>query len=145
MESSGRSVVAESRIDYREEPPSREGFLRLFASTGWTTKLSDDRLFSAIGSSWHSVSAYHDDRLVAMGRTISDGALHALIVEVIVEPAWQRRGIGHEIVARLVRRCREAGIDEVHLSCAAGKRSFYESLGFKARPDDGPGMQLDQD
>jgi len=31
---------------------------------------------------------------------------------------------------------------QVQLFSARGKREFYERLGFAARPDDGPGMEL---
>ena len=134
---SGGNVV------YREETPSREEFLGLFASTGWETTLTPERLAGALATTWHAVCAYQGDRLVGMGRTISDGALHALIVEVIVDPACQGQGIGSEVVRRLVRRCRDAGIDQVQLFCAPGKRPFYERLGFVARRDDAPGMELD--
>ncbi len=77
-----------------------------------------------------------------MGRTISDGHLHALIVEVIVDPEWQLRGIGREIMTRLLARCRATGIDSIQLFCARGKRGFYEGLGFEARPQDAPGMEI---
>ncbi len=138
----GPTDGAERSIEYREATPSREGFLRLYASTGWETALTDDQLAGALASTWHAVCAYDGTLLVGMGRTISDGALHALIVEVIVDPAWQGRGIGSEVVRRLVRRCRDAGIDQIQLFCATGKRPFYEALGFRARPDEAPGMEL---
>lgn len=138
----GPADGAEWSVEYREETPSREGFLRLFASTGWETTLTPDQVAGALGTTWHAVCAYHGSLLVGMGRTISDGALHALIVEVIVDPAWQGRGIGSEVVRRLVRRCRDAGIDQVQLFCAGGKRPFYEALGFRARSDEAPGMEL---
>ncbi len=134
-----RGVVSAT---YRDELPDPEAFLRLFASTGWTTDLPPERLAGALDASWHCVCAFDGEQLVGMGRTISDGSLHALIVEVIVEPDWQRRGLGRGIVERLVQRCRDAGIDQIQLFCADGKRGFYESLGFVARPDEAPGMEL---
>ena len=142
VDSADSASLSTVPIEYREEIPSAEGFLRLFATTGWSTTLTPDQLVRALDASWHAVSAYSGDRLVGMGRTISDGAMHALIVEVIVDPEWQGRGIGTEVMRRLVRRCREAGIDMVQLFCARGKQPFYEALGFQARPDDAPGMQL---
>jgi len=135
--------AATSSIRYAEQLPAQEAFLRLFDSTGWQTSLPAERMVAALDASWHCVCAYAGDRLVGMGRTLSDGAIHALIVEVIVEPQWQGHGVGREIVERLVRHCRDAGIDQVQLFCAEGKRQFYERLGFQARPDDAPGMQLD--
>lgn len=127
---------------YSDELPAPEAFLRLFTSTGWATALPPERLVGALDASWHCVCAFDGDRLVGMGRTLSDGALHALIVEVIVEPGWQGRGVGRGIVERLVQRCRDAGIDQIQLFCAEGKRGFYESLGFAARPNGAPGMDL---
>jgi N-acetylglutamate synthase-like GNAT family acetyltransferase len=63
-------------------------------------------------------------------------------VNVIVLPELRGRGIGTQIVERLVARCREADVLQVQLFSARGKREFYERLGFAARPDDGPGMEL---
>ena len=73
---------------------------------------------------------------------LSDGVLHALIVDVIVRPDVRGQGIGTEIMKRLVARFQEAGVLQVQLFSARGKRDFYERLGFVARPDDGPGMEL---
>jgi len=73
---------------------------------------------------------------------LSDGVLHALIVDVIVMPEMRGHGIGTEIMRRLVARCQEAGVLQVQLFSARGKRDFYERLGFVVRPDDGPGMEL---
>jgi GNAT superfamily N-acetyltransferase len=131
-----------SDIEYLDRLPGAADFLRLFAAAGWTTDARGERLERAIAASSHAVCGYDGDRLVAMGRTMSDGAIHALIVDVIVDPEWRGRGIGREIVARLVERCVEQGIEAIQLFAADGKAPFYEKLGFAARPDDAPGMQL---
>jgi len=129
-------------IAYREELPRPEDFLRLFDAAGWRTDAAGERLERALAASWHAVCAYEGERLVGMGRTISDGAIHALIVDVIVDPAWQARGVGREIMRRLVARCEEAGIEMTQLFAADGKAPFYERLGFGARPVAAPGMEL---
>jgi GNAT superfamily N-acetyltransferase len=64
-----------------------------------------------------------------------------MIYEMIVAPEYQGRGIGAQILDQLLHRCREAGIHDIQLFCARGKRGFYEKYGFVARPDDAPGMQ----
>jgi GNAT superfamily N-acetyltransferase len=79
---------------------------------------------------------------VGTGIVLSDGVLHALIVDVIVVPEMRGRGIGTEMMKRLVAQCQAAGVLQVQLFSARGKRGFYEHLGFVARPDDGPGMEL---
>ena len=67
--------------------------------------------------------------------------MHAIIYDVIVHPDHQRRGIGREIMQRLVQRCLDVQIGVIQLFCAKGKQAFYEQLGFVVRPDDAPGMQ----
>jgi GNAT superfamily N-acetyltransferase len=129
-------------IELREQLPSPDDFLRLFRTVGWTTDAGGDRLIRAIGSSWHAVCAFDGDRLVAMGRTISDGAIHALIVDVIVDPDYQGQGLGREVMRQLISRCDRAGIEMTQLFAARGKAAFYERLGFAARAAEAPGMEL---
>ena len=128
-----------------DEVPAPADFARLFATTGWETQGLDRRDGAEPGAVFDAGTrspAYAGDRLVGMGRVIGDGLLHALIADVIVEPTFQRRGIGRAIVERLVGECQAHRILDVQLFCAPGKRGFYEHLGFTARPDDAPGMQL---
>jgi GNAT superfamily N-acetyltransferase len=130
--------------EYRAEPPTAEEFERLFRSSGWTEALevAADRLASTLPHAWYAVCARRGGQVVGTGLVLSDGVLHALIVDVIVMPEVRDHGIGTEIMQRLVARCQEAGVLQVQLFSARGKRDFYERLGFVARPDDGPGMEL---
>ena len=131
-------------IEYRAEIPDPLGFVHLFATTGWDPQghLTVAAAAEALAPTWYAVSAYEGERLVGTGRIIGDGVLHALLVDVIVDPAYQRRGIGCAIVERLAAECRRHRIVDVQLFCAQGVRPFYERLGFAARPDDAPGMEL---
>ncbi len=130
-------------ITYRAAIPEREKFWRLFQTTGWNDKyqLSSEELVQALQTSWYVLSAFDSEQLVGFGRLVSDGVLHAMIYELIVLPEYQGRGIGGEILEKLVEKCREAGVRDIQLFCAQGKREFYEKRGFAARPDDAPGMQ----
>jgi N-acetylglutamate synthase-like GNAT family acetyltransferase len=131
-------------IEYRAELPTAEEFERLFRSSGWTEALdvAADRLAATLPHAWYAVCARRGGHILGTGAMLSDGVLHALIVNVIVVPEMRGRGIGTEIMKRLVARCQEAGVLQVQLFSARGKRGFYERLGFAARPDDGPGMEL---
>ena len=95
----------------------------------------------ALRSSWYVLSAYDGEQLVGFGRLVSDGILHAMIYELIVLPEYRCRGIGGQILEKLVDKCREAGVRDIQLFCARGKRAFYEKRGFAVRPEDEPGMQ----
>jgi GNAT superfamily N-acetyltransferase len=131
-------------IEFRAEIPDPLAFVRLFATTGWDPpgRLTVAAAAEALAPTWYAVSAYEGERLVGTGRIIGDGVLHALLVDVIVDPAYRHSGIGSLIVERLVAECRRLRIVDVQLFCAQGVRPFYERLGFAARPDDAPGMEL---
>jgi len=130
-------------IEFRSEIPDSDQFWRLFESTGWNENyhLVPEELMFALHSSWYMLGAYDGEQLVGFGRLVSDGVLHAMIYELIVLPDYQWRGIAGEILGRLIKRCQEAGIRDIQLFCAKGKRSFYEKRGFVSRPVDAPGMQ----
>jgi GNAT superfamily N-acetyltransferase len=128
---------------FKTELPEQAHFASLFETTGWNQvyQASPEELLRALANSWYVLSAYDGDKLVGFGRLVSDQVLHAMIYELIVLPEYRCQGIGGEILHRLVERCKQAGIHDIQLFCARGKRSFYDRRGFVARPDDAPGMQ----
>ncbi len=132
------------QIRYCTTLPAKAEYFRLFESAGWNADygLTEDDLFESLRLSWYQVSAYEGDELVGFGRVISDGVLHALIVDLIVLPAYQGRDIGRTILASLVERCQASRIRDIQLFCARGKAGFYRKCGFVERPLDAPGMEL---
>ncbi len=131
-------------IEFKDTLPSKEAFYRLFESSGWNTEyhLDDNQLFEALTQSWYMISAYYNNSLIGFGRIICDGVLHALIVDVIVLPDYQNKGIGSAVMTRLVEYCRSKNIRDIQLFCAAGKAEFYEKLNFVKRPENAPGMEI---
>ena len=131
-------------IQYRESRPGADDYWRLYATTGWNKKyrLSQQDLGQAVGNSWCVVAAYDGSLLIGAGRVVSDGVLHAMVYELITDPVYQGRGVGTEILARLVAKCRQAHIRDIQLFSAQGKRSFYEKRGFRVRQEDSPGMEF---
>jgi N-acetylglutamate synthase-like GNAT family acetyltransferase len=131
-------------IVYKESAPAAQEYHQLFVSTGWTRviQVSADDLITAINNSWYWISAYENDKLVGVGRVISDGLLYALICDLIVLSANQKHGVGGDILSRLTKKCKEAGIRRVWLFATPGTSLFYQRNGFIARPANAPGMQL---
>jgi len=129
-------------ISYTNDLPGKKAFFELFETTGWNEeyRLNEDELYTALQNSWYTVSAWDGDRLAGLGRLISDGTCHALILDMIVLPAYQGRGIGGAILENILSKCREHNLRDIQLFCAKGKIGFYEKYGFKPRPDDAPGM-----
>jgi ribosomal protein S18 acetylase RimI-like enzyme len=75
----------------------------LFNSAGWERRTTDrDRLAQLVRGSLYVASAWADDQLVGFARAISDGASNAYISTVAVLPGYQKRGIGRELIQRLL-------------------------------------------
>jgi GNAT superfamily N-acetyltransferase len=136
--------TGEPPIVYRERLPEPGPYLALFETTGWNDmyRCSADELEGALRRSWYAISAFRGDVLVGFGRLVSDGVLYAVVFDMVVAPGRQRRGIGSEILNRLLARCVEAGIRDVLLFAARGTEDFYRRHGFTARPAGAPGMIL---
>jgi GNAT superfamily N-acetyltransferase len=130
-------------IQFQTRTPPTEKYWDLFQTTGWNNeyRATPEELARALAKSWFVVAAYEDGQLVGFGRVVSDEALHAMIYDLIVAPAYQQQGLGTQILEMLVKACLDAHIRDIQLFCARGKQAFYEKRGFVARPADAPGMQ----
>lgn len=131
-------------LEYKSENPTIDQFRDLFLMTGWNEEyhLTVVELAKALQASWFTISVYQGERLIGFGRVVSDGVLHAMVYDLIVDPEFRCKGVGSEILNRLVKRCQSANIRDIQLFCVRGKRAFYEKRGFVARSEEGPGMQL---
>ena len=81
-----------------------------------------------------------------MGRLIGDG-MYYLVVDVVVRPEYQNRGIGSHIIDMILRyvdaNTPSGGRSSVQLIAEKGKEEFYIRKGFKAIPHEfcGSGMR----
>lgn len=128
---------------FKESVPDIEDYWELFQTTGWNEEynFSVQELNNALANSWYANSLYHSEELIGFGRVISDGVYHALIVDLIVHPAFQGKGLGSELLKRLVEKCKECNIRDIQLFSARGKSGFYKKHGFEKRHPEAPGMQ----
>lgn len=86
------------------------------------------QLRTVFSNSMFKCFAYESSRLVGAGRALADGADCSYICDVAVLPAYQRAGLGKQIVARLVESSR--GHKKIILYAVPGKEAFYRKLGF---------------
>ena len=128
-------------LQFRNEVPPVDQFVALFKTTGWSCDATQAEFAEALANSWYVVAAYAGERLIGAGRIVTDKVMHAMIYDLVVDPAFHGQGIGTQILDRLVTKCLEANIRDIQLFCAKGKRAFYEKRGFAARTEDAPGMQ----
>ncbi|MDT2046994.1 GNAT family N-acetyltransferase [Priestia aryabhattai] len=103
-----------------------------------------EQLYEAVCNSFYTFSIYDDNQLIAFGRMISDGIYQALICDVMVDPSYQKKGLGKQIINGLISKCNERGIESIQLFAVKGKGQFYKKLGFQERDAEAPGMSLVQ-
>jgi len=95
---------------------------------GWPDPPSPERLHRILDGSAHVVLALDGDRVVGFVNAVSDGVLAAFLPLLEVLPAYRRRGIGSELVRRIL-----ADLDHLYavdLVCDEDVVPFYESLGL---------------
>jgi aralkylamine N-acetyltransferase len=100
----------------------------LFALIGWGHRSPSD-IEAAFRKSSFVRFAYSDGVLVGFGRTVDDGKYYASIVDLIVHPEFQGKGIGSSILTYLKNSLE--GYIFTTLTSAIGKESFYEKQGWK--------------
>jgi ribosomal protein S18 acetylase RimI-like enzyme len=89
---------------------------------------SAEWLKTAFGNSCYTLFVREDGRLVGAGRALADGVDCSYICDVAILPSHQGRGLGRQIVARLVELSR--GHRKIILYAVPGKEAFYRKLGF---------------
>ncbi|MFH1852723.1 MAG: GNAT family N-acetyltransferase [Candidatus Neomarinimicrobiota bacterium] len=132
------------KIKYHATIPPEADFYALFSTTGWNVdyKLTAAELYLAATNSWYFITASDGGKLVGSGRIVGDGIVHALILDLIVNPDYRRRGIGSAILQKMLEHCRQHNIRDIQLFAARGSRKFYEKNGFSVRPEAAPGMEV---
>lgn len=82
----------------------------------------------AFGASMFKCFVYDQQKLVAVGRALADGADCSYICDVAVHPEAQGAGLGRAVVSKLVELSH--GHKKIVLYSYPGKESFYKKLGF---------------
>lgn len=123
-------------VEYRTQKdlPCEELY-QLFLAVGWATEPTSQEIIDNFNIGFiHSTlvfSAWIDGRLVGCVRVLSDLHFRSIIYDLAVLPAFQKKGIGKE----LVRRCRNACESSEWLVQTDKAKGFYEKIGFKDNKD----------
>ena len=122
--------MSSQEITYRHNLPlDPQDVIRVFLASGITRPVNDlPRIASMFAAPALTISAWHQDRLVGLSRSLTDYAYCCYLSDLAVDKAYQGYGIGKE----LVQRTRETVGDEVSvvLLSAPGAMSYYPGLGF---------------
>ena len=132
-------------ITYEENILSAKQFLKLRESVGFRV-IDEVQAAKAIENGLYNVVAKDGDRVVGMGRLVGDGYIYWYVQDVVIDPEYQGRGIGKEIMRYLTEYIENNSIPDtevtIALMAAIGKEDFYTKLGYFTRPTEkfGPGM-----
>ena len=106
-----------------------ESVLALYRASDWSSAQKPDLLHKALLASHSLVTAWAESKLVGLGNAISDGYLVVYYPHLLVLPEYQGRGIGTELMRRLMARYQ--GFHQ-HMLVADGRAlDFYRKCGFE--------------
>ena len=132
-------------MEYKENMLCYEDYYSLRKCVGWSN-FSVEQVQKVLNNSLYTVIAVENNQAVGMGRLIGDG-MYYLIVDMIVHPAYQEKGVGSKITNMLIKYVNDVtpvgGRSSIQLIAEKGKEAFYEKMGFKLIPHDfcGSGMR----
>jgi len=119
-------------ITYREDGDvDLEQLARLRGACDFAEKPRDFLHAQITGARWVA-HAWDGARLVGFARAISDGVSNAYVSSVMVAPEMRRRGVGRELLRRLVAD--RKGIKFV-LHTRKEAAAFYAAVGFAPAED----------
>jgi len=131
-----------SSIKILHKFPTDDEFLHLFESVGWERSIQ--RVRKNRKYSYFAVSVYFEDKIVAMGRVVGDGA-YFTIFDIVVDKKYHGQGFGSLVMKEIVNWYKTIQDDDTFLYVNASKdrEMFYEKFGFRQRPNEdvGAGMK----
>ena len=102
--------------------------MSLYSANEWSSADKPAALRDALMNSHSLLTAWDDARLVGLGNAISDGHLVVYYPHLLVDPEYQRQGIGTELMKRLIANYE--GFHQ-HVLIADGRAiDFYRKCGF---------------
>jgi aralkylamine N-acetyltransferase len=118
--------------------------ITLYQEAGWWSAETDshDVLKGIISGSHCFCVAVIENRIIGMGRSISDRVSDAYIQDVTTAKSFRRKGIAGGIVMELIKKLEADGIGWIGLIAEKGSDDFYRPLGFEPMPDSTPMLRL---
>lgn len=115
--------------------------VRLYDSVGWTAYTEDPgKLTAALAGSTLLTVARDGADLAGLARVITDGHSICYLQDVLVDPRYQRTGLGRTLVERVLALYAHVRQKVLLTDTEPGQKAFYESLGYRqAREEDDGG------
>ena len=108
--------------------------VKLYKDAGWWKPSwgeNPEFLNAIVKDSAIFVGAFSEEKLVGMGRALSDLSSDAYIQDIAVLKDFRKKGIAKKIISTLIEELKKNGVDWIGLVAEPGTSSFYRKLGFK--------------
>jgi ribosomal protein S18 acetylase RimI-like enzyme len=99
-------------------------------SAFWAIDRQIEDLKIAVDRSEPVISAWDEDNLIGFARATSDGVFRATIWDVVIDPDYQRLGLGRKLVETILEHPCMKRVERIYLT-TTHQQSFYERLGFR--------------
>ena len=102
----------------------------LFSSVNWKSAETPEKLVNAFKNSSNVISAWENDSLVGIIRSMDDGCWSANIDCLVVHKDYQKKGIAKQLLSELLKDLKT--IEYINV-CPDDKSmyEFYSKFGFK--------------
>ena len=112
----------------RDKPVATAEIEDLRCAVGWDR--FEDKYDQILSNSYIHFTVHDADRLIGFLNVISDGIGDAFLLDLMVAPDFQRRGIGKTLVKNAVMDLTDDGIRCIHVTFAPNLEGFYRKCGF---------------
>lgn len=121
---------AEYQILHRT--PDIDDFIRLRRVGGLST-FTREAVEIGLKGTLFAVTARHDNQTIGMGRIVGDGGCFFTIVDIVVDPDHQGRGVGKRIVSELMEHVKTQLPKSawINLFADVPANKLYEKFGFE--------------
>ena len=107
--------------------------INLYTSLGWSSYTQNpQQLQKAVANSLFAIGAYDQNQLVGLIRVVGDGLTIIYIQDLLVNPAYQRRGIGTKLINRVLKKYNSVRQKVLLTENTVKTRRFYESCNFNS-------------
>jgi len=120
-------------IKFVEDWPEDE-VVKLYKAGGWWEDSYDKSKLKDLIKGSFAFAVVIDkktNQAIGMGRILSDGTSDAYIQDLVILPDYRTKGIGKELINKLVEYCHSKGIKWIALIAEPDQDHFYLRTGFK--------------
>lgn len=97
-------------------------------SIGWNRMENEYK--NPLLTSYYHIAVYEEDILVGYVDCVSNGVTDAYIQDLMVHPDYQGRGIGTDLMKKMINYLKEKHIYMISVVFEESLKPFYEKFGF---------------